>query len=413
MKWLSICDIIFLFIVKKHGVFLLLASDHLASRGKGMDIVIYLDNAATTKPCRQSVEAVMKGLETFGNPSSLHSLGLEAETLISEQRETIARAVGAQAKEIFFTSGATESSNTAIFGAFAAHGKRKHRVVTTTVEHPSVANPIGKLEKLGCEVVRLSPDKNGQIDPKAVLDAVNDDTFLVSMMLVNNETGAVFDVGGAFGLIKKKYPQVLTHCDCVQGFMKLPFTVKKLNADMVSLSGHKIYAPKGIGALYVKSGVHIPAFLLGGGQESGFRSGTESVPLICGLGAAVKALEGKVEENLKRAKAVQEHLVEKCSENGGITVNFAAGSPYITSISVDGLKSEVLLHFLEKKYIFVSSGSACSKGKKSSVIKEFRIPDKLTDSVLRISISADTTTEDIDALMAALCEAQSSLARIR
>lgn len=375
--------------------------------------MIYLDNAATTKPCKEACEAVLNGLESFGNPSSLHSLGVSAEMLISEQREIIADAIGAQPKEIFFTSGATESSNTAIFGAYAAHGKRKHRIVTTTVEHPSVAKPIDKLEQLGCEVIRLSPDENGEIPPEAVLDAVNDDTFLVSMMLVNNETGAVFDVAGAFGLIKKKYPQTLTHCDCVQGFMKIPVSVKKLNADMISLSGHKVYAPKGIGALFVKSGVHIPALVLGGGQESGFRSGTESVPLICGFGAAVKVLCTKVEQNYKNAQTVQAYLAQKCTENGGITVNFKGGSPYITSISVEGLKSEVLLHFLEKKGIFVSSGSACSKGKKSSVIKEFRVPEKLTDSVLRISFSTDTSKNDIDALMTALCEAQEKLARIK
>lgn len=375
--------------------------------------MIYLDNAATTKPCDEAVEAVLKGLKCFGNPSSLHSLGLEAENLLNEQREAVADAIGAQAKEIFFTSGATESSNTAIFGAFAAHGKRKRRIVTTSVEHPSVANPINKLEQQGCEVIRLSPDENGQISPEAVLDAVNEDTFLVSMMLVNNEVGAVFDVGGSFALIKKKYPQVVTHCDCVQGFMKIPFTVKKLGADLISLSGHKIYAPKGVGALYVKSGVHIPPFMLGGGQEKGFRSGTESVPLICGFGAAVRVLSDKVEINLERARGVQAHLIEKCAENGGIAVNFAHGSPYITSISVEGLKSEVLLHFLEKKGIFVSSGSACSKGKKSSVIKEFRVPEKLSDSVLRISISAATTNEDIDALIGAIGEAQGSLARIK
>lgn len=375
--------------------------------------MIYLDNAATTKPCKAAADAVMKGLECFGNPSSLHSLGLEAETLMNGQREIIAAAVGAQAKEIFFTSGATESSNTAIFGAYAAQGKRKHRIVTTSVEHPSVANPINKLEQLGCEVVRLSPDENGQISPKAVLNAVNGDTLLVSMMLVNNEVGAVFDVGGAFALIKKKYPQVVTHCDCVQGFMKIPFTVKKLGADLISLSGHKIYAPKGVGALYVRSGVHIPPFMLGGGQEKGFRSGTESVPLICGFGAAVAALSGKVDENFKRARSVQGYLIQRCGENGGITVNFVGGSPYVTSISVQGLKSEVLLHFLEKKGIFVSSGSACSKGRKSSVIKEFRVPEKLSDSVLRISFSVDTTNEDIDGLMGAISEAQGSLARIR
>ena len=360
---------------------------------KGMTLVIYLDNAATTKPCKEAVDAVMNGLEHFGNPSSLHRLGLEAENLVDKQREIIAGAIGAQEKEIFFTSGG--------------------RVVTTTVEHPSVAVPINKLEQLGCEVIRLSPDENGQISPKAVLDAVNEDTFLVSMMLVNNETGAVFDVGGAFSMIKKKYPQVLTHCDCVQGFMKLPFTVKKLSADMISLSGHKVYAPKGIGALYVKSGVHIPGLLLGGGQENNFRSGTECVPLICGFGAAVAALCGKVEQNYENAKALQNYLIEKCSETGGVTVNFASGSPYITSIAVEGLKSEVLLHFLEENGIYVSSGSACSKGKKSSVIKEFRVPEKLSDSVLRISFSNRTTNDDIDALLEAITRAQGRLARMK
>lgn len=380
---------------------------------KGMDFVIYLDNAATTKPCEDACRAVMRGMELFGNPSSLHSLGLEAEMLISEQREIVADALGALPKEIIFTSGATESSNTAIFGAYAAHGKRKKRIVTTTVEHPSVANPIAKLEQLGCEVIKLSPDENGEIPPQQVLAAVNDDTFLVSIMLVNNETGALFNVGSAFAMIKKRYPQVLLHCDCVQGFMKLPFTVKKLGADLISLSGHKIYAPKGVGALYVKNGVHLPPFMLGGGQENGARSGTESVPLICGFGAAVKALSGKVESSLEAAREVQKHLVQKCGENEGVSVNLIGGSPYITSIAVQGLKSEVLLHFLEKKGIFVSSGSACSKGKKSSVIKEFHVPEKLSDSVLRISISTQTTKQDIDTLLEAIAEAQGSLARIK
>ena len=376
--------------------------------------MIYLDNAATTKPCKAAADAVMKGLECFGNPSSLHSLGLEAETLMNGQREIIAAAVGAQAKEIFFTSGATESSNTAIFGAYAAQGKRKHRIVTTSVEHPSVANPINKLEQLGCEVVRLSPDENGQISPKAVLNAVNGDTLLVSMMLVNNEVGAVFDVGGAFALIKKKYPQVVTHCDCVQGFMKIPFTVKKLGADLISLSGHKIYAPKGVGALYVRSGVHIPPFMLGGGQEKGFRSGTESVPLICGFGEAVKKYSKDISKRLEKARALETKLLELCEKNGGIKLNFTGTkSPYVTSISVDGLKSEVLLHYLEKKDIFVSSGSACSKGKKSGVLAEFGISPADMDTTLRVSIGADTSEDDLIAFEAAICEAQQELARLK
>ena len=375
--------------------------------------MIYLDNAATTKPCDDACKAVMNGLEHFGNPSSLHKVGLDAEILVTKARQQLADALGCNEDEIFFTSGATESNNTAVFGAYKAHGKRKHRVVTTTVEHPAVAHPCDELEKMGCEVIRISPDESGEISAKDIFDAVNDDTFLVSCMLVNNETGNILPVDKAFSMIKRKYPQVICHCDCVQGFMKIPVKVKKLNADLISISGHKIYAPKGIGALYVKKGVHIPAFMLGGGQEKGFRSGTESVPLICGLGASVQMLKDNINENFANAKKLQEYLIEKCGENGGISINSKGNlSPYVTSIAVKKLKSEVLLHYLESKDVFVSSGSACSKGKKSGVLQEFKIPSENLDSTLRISFSIETTTEDIDGLMQAIKSAQNELARI-
>lgn len=214
--------------------------------------MIYLDNAATTKPCDEAKTAVMKGLEVFGNPSSLHRAGLDAELLVSDAREIIADALGVTPDEVYFTSGATESNNTAIFGAYKAHGKRKKRVVISSVEHPAVKNPAQELEDMGCEVIKISPDENGEINARDIFAAVNEDTFLVSCMLVNNENGYILPVEKAFSMIKKKYPQVITHCDCVQGFMKIPVKAKKLNADMISLSGHKIYAPKGIGALYVK-----------------------------------------------------------------------------------------------------------------------------------------------------------------
>jgi cysteine desulfurase len=375
--------------------------------------LVYLDNAATTKPSEQAVEGVMKGLECFGNPSSLHRLGLSAEILVGEARAAIADTLGCKTEEIFFTSGATESSNTAIFGAYKAHGKRKKRVVTTTVEHPATARPCDELEKLGCEVVRIAPDENGVISPKAIFDAVNDDTFLVTCMLVNNETGAVLPVQRAFGMIKKKYPDVITHCDCVQGFMKLPVKTKKLGADLISLSGHKVCAPKGIGALYVKKGVHIPPYMLGGGQEKGFRSGTESVPLICGFGAAVKALAERIDENYSFVKTLESYLFKRVAETEGLEVNYTAEkSPYVNSISVDRLKSEVVLHFLEEKEIYVSSGSACSKGKKSGVLQQFGIPDNRLDTTLRISFSPNSTTEEIDLLIDALKEAQTKLAKL-
>lgn len=377
--------------------------------------MIYLDNAATTKPCSAACQAVAQGLETFGNPSSLHKAGVQAELLVNDARETVASVLGALPEEIFFTSGATESNNTAIFGAWNKLGKRMKKAVTTTVEHPSVAKPFDELEKKGCEVIRVSPRDDGLFYAKDIAGAVDENTFLVSCMLVNNETGAVLPIEKAFAAIKRKYPKVITHCDCVQGFMKFPVKAKKLNADLISISGHKIYAPKGIGALYVKKGVHIPAFIYGGGQEKGFRSGTESVPLINGLGAAVGTLKDNISANFQKAKEVQKYLFEKCEENGEVFVNYKGEncSPYVTSIAVKGLKSEVLLHFLESMDVYVSSGSACSKGKKSSVLQEFKIPDGNLDSTLRISFSVSTTKEDIDKLFEAIQAAQNKLARIR
>ncbi|MDO4943996.1 MAG: cysteine desulfurase family protein [Ruminococcus sp.] len=376
--------------------------------------MVYLDNAATTKPSAAVCSAVMSGLENFGNPSSLHKAGLNAELSVSRSREIIASALGCTPEEIFFTSGATESNNTAIFGAYKAQGKRRKRVVTTTVEHPAVARPVDELEKLGCEVVRISPDENGKFSARDIFSAVNGDTFLVSCMLVNNETGAVLPVEKAFSMIKKKYPEVITHCDCVQGFMKLPVKTKKLCADMLSVSGHKIYAPKGIGALYVRKGLHIPPFMLGGGQEKGFRSGTESVPLICGFGAAVEELMYNISENLEKMRELEKYLFEKCAENGEISVNYAEDkSPYVNSISVKDLKSEVLLHFLEERGVYVSSGSACSKGKKSGVLQEFRIPAQNLDTTIRVSFSVLSSKEDVDRLIEGIEEAQKKLARLK
>ena len=378
--------------------------------------MIYLDNAATTKPCRAAKDAVLKGLEQFGNPSSLHGLGLEAELLISGARETIASTLKCLPEELTFTSCATESSNTAILGAFKSQGKRRHRVVTTTVEHPATARPVDELERLGCEVIRVSPREDGTFDPQDFIDAVNDDTLLVTMMLVNNETGAILPVEEVFSAVKKRSPQTLTHCDAVQGYMKLPFTVKSLGADLISLSAHKIYGPKGVGALYIRKGLHIPPLLLGGGQEKAQRSGTESVPLIAGFGAAAGELSLTQSQDLKRAGELEAYLKEKCLENGSIAWNLPQGvrkSPWVNSIAVEGLRSEVLLHFLEREGIYVSSGSACSKGKKSGVLEQFGVSPKAADTTLRISFSRETSEQDIDALMEAIRKAQGSLARIR
>ncbi|MGN0601561.1 MAG: cysteine desulfurase family protein [Oscillospiraceae bacterium] len=375
--------------------------------------MIYFDNAATTAPNEGVCNAVAEGLKAFGNPSSLHKLGLDSEKLITSSREIIAKSLGANIEELFFTSGATESNNTAIFGAAKKFGKRKNKIVTTSVEHPSVAEACTFLENQGFEVVRISPDDNGIINATDIISAVDDNTFLVTCMLVNNENGFIIPVDKAFSAIKRKYPQVLTHCDCVQGFMKIPVKTKKLCADMISLSGHKIHGPKGIGALYIRKGVSIPSLIYGGGQEKSFRSGTESVPLINGFGKAVEQLNPTVSTRFEYVKGLQNYLFEQCEKNG-IHVNSTFDcSPYVNSISVENLKSEVLLHFLEQKEIYVSSGSACSKGKKSSVLKEFKVPEKYLDSTIRISFSSENTKEEIDMLMRAINEAKEKLCGIK
>ncbi len=375
--------------------------------------MIYFDNAATTKPLDESIKALNAALLSFGNPSSLHKLGLDAEQLVNKARMQIASSIGALGDEIYFTSGATEADNTAIFGAARTLGKRKRKIVTTSVEHPAVSQPCRILEEQGFEIVRISPREDG-FHADDIVGAVDDNTCLVTCMLCNNETGTILPISDAFKRIKKKYPTTLTHCDMVQGYLKLSVKAKSLHADMISLSGHKVHAPKGIGALYVRKGVHISPLLYGGGQERGFRSGTESVPLISAFGAAVEQLSKNMDERFEHVKQLSSYLRERVLELDGGGVNSPAdGSPYVNSISIAHLRSEVMLHFLESKGICVSSGSACSKGKKSSVLSELHIRDDVADSTLRISFSHENTIDEIDILIDALKEAQGTLIEVK
>lgn len=376
--------------------------------------MIYLDNAATTKVMPQAVNAAAIAMEqSFGNPSSLHRMGVEAERLVSYSKNKILSALGDTSGDVIFTSGATEANNMAIFGLYETYGRRKKRIVTTSVEHPSVAEPMSKLQRLGCEVVRISPDSSGKISRDAIADAVNDDTFLVSAMLVNNETGSVLPVAEAFSLIKKRFPECKTHCDCVQGFEKLPVSAKKLCADAISLSGHKIHAPKGIGALYLKKSVKLSPLMLGGGQQGGLRSGTEAVPLIYGLGKAVEILTESLSERYAEAAEINRLARRRLSDIGAVVISESDASPYILSIAVPNIKSETMLHFLEESEIYVSSGSACSKGKKSGVLKEFGVHDKYLDSVIRLSFSHDTSAEDIEFLCKRIKAGMDSLVKIK
>lgn len=376
--------------------------------------MIYLDYTATTPVCPKAREALIDALDTFGNPSSLYRLGIDAELLVSKARRSIAAALKADEGEIYFTSCATESNNTAIFGVASALGRRKKRVVITAVEHPSALECMQRLEADGFEVVKITPDENGEITAKAVIDAVDDKTCLVSMMLVNNETGYILPVEKAFGAIKKKFPDTMLHCDAVQGFMKIPFTAKSLGADLISISGHKLFAPKGVGALYIKKGTRINPYLVGGGQERNMRSGTENVALISSFGAAVDYLAPTVKERLEKVSALKSYLLEKLEGVLGAYAHTSdSHSPYIVSITAENIKSETLLHYLESKEIYVSSGSACSKGKKSSVLAAFLYNDKALDSTIRVSLCADTTREEIDTFIAELENAIGSLCKIK
>lgn len=376
--------------------------------------MIYFDNAATTKPCAESIEAVCRTFkENWANPSSLHGLGLKAEQAVNAAREIIAKALGADGECIYFTSGATESNNLSIFSAAKTLGRHKKKIVTTEVEHPSVSQPLKYLEENGFEIVRISPDECGEIKPVDIISAVDDNTCLVTCQLVNNETGYILPVAKAFRAIKKLYPKVITHCDCVQGFMKLNITANSLNADLISLSAHKIYGPKGVGALYIKKGVRILPVNYGGGQEKGVRSGTEAVPNIVGFGAAVDAFSGSIGERYEKMSELFSYLEEKIEDVDGVSVNrLSVSSPYIASVTVDNIKSETLLHYLEQRGIYVSSGSACSKGKKSDVLKAFNYNDKALDTTLRLSFSHENQKSDIDEFIDQIKNAMKELVKI-
>ncbi len=374
-------------------------------------MTIYLDSAATTCPGEACLNAMNAMLRTvYGNPSSLHRMGLDAQLCMDAARRQIASALGCEAAAVLFTSGATESSHLAIRGAAAAYGKRRRRVITTTVEHASVRGAFDLLEAEGFEVIRIAPDADGILHAVDFAAAVNDDTCLVSMMLVNNETGHILPVQQAFTQIKRDFPQVITHCDAVQGFMKLPVSPEKLHADLLTVSGHKVHACKGVGALYHKKGIRLTPLLKGGEQEGTLRPGTESVPLIAGFGAAVSDLQGTIAARAEYAAGLRRACIAQLTEMDGVQINSPEdGSPYILSFSVKGLRSETMLHFLSDQGIYVSSGSACSKGKQSGVLEQFGIRQDRADSTLRVSFCAENQPKDISALCEALKAAQSRL----
>lgn len=372
---------------------------------------IYLDNAATTKPCGEAVSAAVDAMtENYGNPSSLHRAGLDAQLAVDKARKAIAASIGADSSEIYFTSGATESNNLALRGISAAYGRKRRKLVISSVEHASVDETASALEKNGFEIVRISPRDDGRFYADDFISACDENTCLVSMMLVNNETGYIMPVRETFMAVKRSFPEIITHCDCVQGYMKLPIKAASLGADLISLSAHKIHGVKGVGAIYIKKGVRVIPIVTGGKQEKGIRSGTESVPLIAAFGAAVDKFRSTIAERYERVSQLKAHLLEKIGGIENVAVNSPSdGSPYVINISAVGKRSEIMLHFLESKGIYVSSGSACSKGQQSGVLGEFGISGKRADGAVRISITAQTTEEELDEFVEALAEGMTKI----
>ena len=372
-----------------------------------MKETIYLDNSATTKPCEEAIALMNKALtDNWGNPSSLHTIGINAEDVVISCREVCAKAIGSRSDEIYFTSGGTEANNLAINGAILAKAKRGNRIITTSIEHPSVAEAVK-----GFEVIYLEPDSNGRISVDAFRTALNDKTILVSIMLVNNETGAIQPIKEISKIIKSSGLSPILHCDAVQAFGKLPIKVSELGVDILTFSGHKIHAPKGIGVLYKKKNLHILPLTFGGGQQDGLRPGTEPVPLIAALEGAVKALPDPF-KMLPEITELRNYARQKLTDTKVVRINSPEDAlPYVLNVSVPGWRSETLLHFLDSKGIFVSSGSACAKGGISPTLSAMKLDRKLIDSALRISFSRYNTFSDVDKLCEAIAEATTKLKR--
>ena len=364
----------------------------------------YLDNAATTRvfpEVREMMVHVME--EDFGNPSSKHTKGITAENYIKEAKETICTQLKCKPKEIIFTSGGTESNNMAFIGTAIANRRAGKHVITTRIEHASVHEPMAYLEEMGYDVTYLPVDSTGRVSVEELENAIREDTFLISIMYVNNEVGSVQPIEQIGQMLKKKHPQILFHVDAIQAFGKYKIVPKKLGVDMMSVSGHKIHGPKGSGFLYVNEKVKIRPILFGGGQQDGMRSGTENVPAIAGLGVAVKEIyTGHLE---KRAKLyeLKKRLIAGLQDVDGVTINalidpIEETAPHIVSVSFANTRSEVMLHALAQKGVFVSSGSACSSNhpELSGTLQAIGVKSELLDSTLRFSFSVMTTSEEID-----------------
>lgn len=362
----------------------------------------YFDNSATTRVLDSVKDIVVKTMtEDYGNPASKHRKGMEAEQYIREARKIIADSMKVQEKEILFTSGGSESNNMALICTAWANQRAGKHIISTAIEHPSVYNPLGVLEELGFEVTILPVDHDGHISLKELEEAIRPDTILVSTMYVNNEVGAVEPVEEISRVIKAKNPSALYHVDAIQAYGKYVIRPKKHGIDLLSVSSHKIHGPKGVGFLYIRSGVKIKPLIYGGGQQAGMRSGTENVPGVAGFGAAVKEMYTDHAEKIQKLIGLKDYMIDRLGEIEGTVINSKKGeasAPQIVSVSFEGVRSEVLLHALEDKGIYVSSGSACSSNHPgiSGTLKGIGVAQKLLDSTIRISFSIFNTKEEVD-----------------
>ena len=346
----------------------------------------------------------------YGNPSSTHAKGRAALKLVINARKQLAKALGCESWELCFTSCGSESDNWALWSGAEYVSRKGGHIISSAVEHDAIRHALDELERRGYEVTRLVPGPSGAVTPEQVASAVRPDTILCSLMLVNNETGAITDVRSISRIIKQANPDALMHTDAVQGFLKVPFSARTLGADLISVSGHKIHAPKGIGALYIKSGVRLRPLIVGGAQEDGRRAGTENVPYICAFGEAARIGAAGAAEYQEHMRALRQHVIDRLTrENPGLVV-IGGGAPHILSVSLPGYRSEVLMNFLEAREIYVSRSSACKKGARSHVLEAMGMPPAVIDGAIRLGFSRYTTMEEADAFCGAIAAARSSLA---
>lgn len=370
---------------------------------------IYYDNSATTRTRPEAVQVITELLSNeYGNPSSLHRMGFIAQQRLEQSRSQIASLLRCDPSCITFTSGGTEANNIAVLGGAMSKIKRGKKIITTAIEHDAILSCTENLKKHGWNIVYLVPDSNGIVSPEKVAEAVDSDTVLVSIMAVNNEIGAIQPIPQICKAVRAKNPNTLIHSDAVQAFGKHQICLRPIgfDVDMLSISGHKIYAPKGIGALYIRKSVHIQPISFGGGQEKNLRPGTENVSFACAMGVAAQLLASEMDSNMQKVTIIKNTILERFERLPQITINSPAdASPYILNFSVTGVRSEIMLHFLESKNIYVSSGSACAKGQTSHVLRAIGLPQLQADSAIRLSFGRENSLEQIDPFIEAIEEA--------